>query len=100
MTLESGQGDGINMDLLGGVVLHPFGASEARQACSILPSHSLAYIIRNQKDGAGQSFPSQLVSWSAKDFKMESAKTARACYLAPPCDLSTEPVLNQQSLRL
>lgn len=35
-----------------------------------------------------------------KDFKMESAKTARACYLAPPCDLSTEPVLNQQSLRL
>lgn len=66
MTLESGQGDGINMDLLGGVVLHPFGASEARQACSILPSHSLAYIIRNQKDGAGQPFPPQPVSWSAQ----------------------------------
>lgn len=53
MSLEIGQGDGTNMDLLGDVVLRPFGASEARQACSTPPSHSLAYVVRNEKDGAG-----------------------------------------------
>lgn len=44
--------------------------------------------------------PPQLVSWSAKDFKMESDKTARVCCLAPSCGPSTEPVLNKQSLHL
>lgn len=54
VTLESGQGDDTNMDLLGGVVVvHPCGASEARQACSAPLIHSLAYIMRNQQDGAG-----------------------------------------------
>lgn len=42
--------------------------------------------------------PLQLVSWSAEDFKMESAETARAYCLAPPWDPSTEPVPNKHSL--
>lgn len=38
----------------------------------------------------------QLISWSAADFKMESAGTTRTCCLGPPCDPSTEPVLTKQ----
>lgn len=47
--------------------------------------------------GQASLVPPRLLSWSAKDFMMESAKTARACYPTLPCDPDAVPILNKQS---
>lgn len=93
MTLGSGQGGDTNLDLVGGGGPIHLGQMKVGGPAASLATPGLG----TGRMGQASLVPPRLLSWSAKDFRMESAKTARACYPTLPCDPDAVPILNKQS---